>query len=390
MNRLEFLEARLTADESFVAKEKGVKLYDGDEKSGYEDGEVVLTSHRMFWGRSGEIAKGMTCMSLSLSRVDSLYEEWASANLFGRKKRLIIRLLPISAGDKKLPGPRDGSTQSFIKLSTKSGITDEFISSFRETVNAQVWNVNTGEDSQAPPKIQLRSGIVGIERKMQERQKFTEESVSIAFQDLSKLMAMAQEMSNVSKSISKKIKDHQGEISADDTVKFKSYLLSLGIDDPVMKDNYSSASDYYDSLAKQLTEFLLDALTENGGMISLADVYCRVNRARGMELLSPEDLLNACHRMRGPIRLRTFPSGAMVLQTDSHDNEMITRQICEELKTRTSVSMEELAQHFNISLVLSMERLLTAERSGEICRDESVEGVRFYLNLFLTQKNAQE
>lgn len=29
-------------------------------------------------------------------------------------------------------------------------------------------------------------------------------------------------------------------------------------------------------------------------MMTLPDVYCRVNRARGIELLSPEDLLNAC------------------------------------------------------------------------------------------------
>lgn len=152
------------------------------------------------------------------------------------------------------------------------------------------------------------------------------------------------------------------------------------------KDNFSSSSDYYDSLARQLTEFLLDPLSESGGMMALADVYCRVNRARGMELLSPEDLLNACHRMTGPIKLRTFPSGAMVLQTDSHNNEMITREICDELEKRTCISIEELARHCNISLVLSMERLLTAERSGEICRDESVEGLRFYLNLFLSPR----
>lgn len=220
MNRLEFMEARLSEDETFVAKEKGVKLYDGDEKTGYEDGEVVLTTHRMFWGKSGDIAKGMTCMSLSLSRVDSLYEEWASANLFGRKKRLIIRLLALSPNEKKLPGPRDGSVQNFIKLSTKNGVNDEFINSFRETVNAKIWDVNTREGD-SPLKIKLRSGITGIERSMQEKQKFTEESVSIAFQDLSKLMAMAQEMTSISKGISNKIKDRQGEISDDDTVKFK-------------------------------------------------------------------------------------------------------------------------------------------------------------------------
>lgn len=229
MNRLEFMEARLSEDETFVAKEKGVKLYDGDEKTSYEDGEVVLTTHRMFWGKSGEIARGMNCMSLSLSRVDSLYEEWASNNLFGRKKRLIVRLLRLSPDEKKLPGPRDGSVQNFIKLSTRNGVSDEFINSFRETINVKIWEVNSREGD-GPLKIKLRSGITGIERSLQEKQKFTEESVSIAFQDLNKLMAMAQEMTNISKSISNKIKDKQGEISDDDTVKFK--VRSLCIANP--------------------------------------------------------------------------------------------------------------------------------------------------------------
>lgn len=28
--------------------------------------------------------------------------------------------------------------------------------------------------------------------------------------------------------------------------------------------------------------------------MTLPEVFCRINRARGMELLSPEDVLNAC------------------------------------------------------------------------------------------------
>lgn len=57
-------------------------------------------------------------------------------------------------------------------------------------------------------------------------------------------------------------------------------------------------------------------------MMSLADVYCRVNRARGLELLSPEDLLTAAQMMEGlnlPLRLHRFDSGVMVLQLTSHN-----------------------------------------------------------------------
>lgn len=54
--------------------------------------------------------------------------------------------------------------------------------------------------------IKLRTGIVGIERGIQEKQKATDDNISVSFQDLSKLMAMANDMVHISKSISAKIR----------------------------------------------------------------------------------------------------------------------------------------------------------------------------------------
>lgn len=118
-------------------------------------------------------------------------------------------------------------------------------------------------------------------------------------------------------------------------------------------------------------------------MMSLADVYCRVNRARGLELLSPEDLLEACKLLIGPIKLRQFPSGAMVLQLENHDDESVAQETAEYTERCTSISADELARVVGISLLLANERLLTAERLGKLCRDESIEGLRFYPNRFL-------
>lgn len=36
--------------------------------------------------------------------------------------------------------------------------------------------------------------------------------------------------------------------------------------------------------------------------MTLSDVFCRINRARGLELLSPEDILSAC-QMLGQMNL---------------------------------------------------------------------------------------
>ncbi|XP_073844083.1 vacuolar protein sorting 36 [Musca autumnalis] len=397
MNRFEYIQARLNENESFVSKESQIKLYDGDQKTQFEEGELVLTTHRLFWGRPGEIARAAVCLCLNLKYIVSVSEEQASNFVFGRKTRLILHLRPPAAD--KQPGPLDNSNNSFIKLSGKHGVLPEFANALRETLQARIWDVqipspgsglNGGEAQENPrekaareAKLRMRTGIGGIEKAIEQKTKETEENIALAFQDLRVLMAMAKDMVSIARVISDKIRSQKGEISDDETVRFKSYLLSLGIDDPVTRDGFSSESAYYKRLAGQLCEMLLDPLEEAGGMMSLADVYCRVNRARGLELLSPEDLLQACRCMEGPIKLRTFPSGAMVLQLDSQDDELTASDTLSLVQESTSLAVEELAKARNISLILAKERLLTAERLGKLCRDESLEGLRFYPNYIL-------
>ena len=45
-------------------------------------------------------------------------------------------------------------------------------------------------------------------------------------------------MVKLAQSISTKIREKQGEITEDETIQFKSYLLSLGIDDPITKVSF--------------------------------------------------------------------------------------------------------------------------------------------------------
>ncbi|XP_055856158.1 vacuolar protein-sorting-associated protein 36 [Episyrphus balteatus] len=397
MNRFEYTAARLFEGESIVSQDRNVKLYDGDDKTQFEEGEVVLTTHRLFWGRPGEIAKAATVLCLQLKYVLSLGEETASSFIFGRKIRIIVHLRP-PAND-KAPGPMDFSTAGFIKLSGKNGLNREFSMALWETTEARVWEVRCnvpppppGSDTPSPrnesiPKIKLRTGIGGIEKSIEQKHKQTNENIALAFQDLKVLMAMAKDMVGISKEISSRIRERKGEISEDETVQFKSYLMSLGIDDPVTRDAFSSNSAYFKSLARQICELLLDPIEESGGMMSLADVYCRVNRARGLELLSPEDLLNACHYLDGPIKLRQFPSGAQVLQMESQDDAIVARDTAEKVEAATSLAIEELSKDMKISLLLAKEKLLVAERMGLICRDESIEGLRFYPNLLLRNQD---
>lgn len=52
-----------------------------------------------------------------------------------------------------------------------------------------------------------------------------------------------------------------------------------------------------------------------------------------------------------------------------------------------SITAEELATFLNISVMLARQRLLVTETCGKCCRDESIEGLRFYPNLFLTTED---
>ena len=106
---------------------------------------------------------------------------------------------------------------------------------------------------------------------MSKKNKADQANISKAFQDLDVLINMAKPMVALSKSISTKIRDKQGEITEDETVQFKSYLLrsdlthlnfvfvlefiwssSLGIDDPVTKDSAGSDKKYYQGLAQEM------------------------------------------------------------------------------------------------------------------------------------------
>jgi ESCRT-II complex subunit VPS36 len=313
---------------------------------------------------------------------------------FGKKKRLVAHLHDVAPHHNKSPGPMEFARGTFIKFSGPNGISASFIQAFNETVMARVWEISekqiTLESAPSPQRqIKPRSGIIGIEKGIREKQKQTDENISVAFQDLSKLMGMAKEMVNVSKVISQKIRDRQAEgggSDEDDTLKFKSLLMSLGIDDPVTKDNFTSNTEYLRSLGNEICQSLLDVMTEQGGMMTITEVYCRINRARGLELVSPEDVLNACKLLNGPMKLRKYPSGAMILQLDNHNDELVAEEMENLTTEKGSMSIEECAREKHISVLLAHERFLIAERAGRVCRDESVEGLRFYPNLLLTNQ----
>ncbi|CAN6464507.1 unnamed protein product [Victoria cruziana] len=165
------------------------------------------------------------------------------------------------------------------------------------------------------------------------------------------------------------------------------WLLSVGIVSPVTKE--TAGALYHQQLSRQLADFIKGHLERSGGMIALIDAYCLFNRARGTELISPEDMLQACaiwEKYDVPVMLRKFDSGVKVIQSKTHsDDEVFSRiesLVVRPDALRLGISASDAARTLGIAPALAKEHLLAAETRGLLCRDASHEGLRFYVNLF--------
>ncbi|XP_076068812.1 vacuolar protein sorting 36 [Oratosquilla oratoria] len=386
MDRWFWCDSALVAGETVLDSVDGIRLYDGDKKTGYEDGFLTLTNHRLLWKHSSNNSS----LALSLDLV-VLVEEEGGGFTSSPKAVLHLSLPPHT----KPAGPVTSSSNSHIKLSFRHGRPASIMKNLQKSISDREWekvpsqNLPLSGVTSGLGGRPIRAGILGIERAIHERAQKTDQNINKAFEDLNQLMGLAKDMVILSKSISTKIKEHSGEISADETTQFRSYLLSMGIDDPVTKETYGSTSQYHQELAKELARAMEEPIREAGGMMLVSEVYCRINRARGLHLLSPEDVLNACKAMQGlglPLRLHVFDSGVCVVQLSSlQESSVVAETEMVLLEKQEGISSTDLARLCGISVMLAQERLLQAERAAKAVRDESSEGLRFFPNLFFSK-----
>lgn len=120
-----------------------------------------------------------------------------------------------------------------------------------------------------------------------------------------------------------------------------------------------------------------------------------MHRARGMELVSPDDLRIAAElfeTLRLPIRFRIFPSGVAVVQDHSWSDDAVCSKIVDILNAPNPDVMDaslgrglaptQYALEATVPMAVAMEQLLLAERKGFLCRDDTACGLYFYRNVF--------
>lgn len=281
--------------------------------------------------------------------------------------------------------------------------TSPFVGSPTEPASATV----TGQTSR-PAGV----GIAGLERRGLELRKNNEVVLGNAFEDLEALMASAKEVIALAETFAAESGMGQNGDSTEASAVLSQSASAMGmVTTKDMLGSGTGAEDLYLSeLSRNLAEYLTDdrkgILQKEGGIMSLIDLWAVFNRTRnGVELVSPSDFHKAAQlweKLKLPVRLRQFKSGLVVVQRYDWSDEKTIQQLevwLDELLFEPldvpwdwsvygrGVTAQEAAQRFGWSVGVATEELEMAEDRGILCREEGIEGVRFWRNHILTLDN---
>ncbi|KAJ2517854.1 Vacuolar protein-sorting-associated protein 36 [Coemansia sp. RSA 1939] len=308
--------------------------------------------------------------------------------------------------DEAMRGESDGGSGDLIKLSFRGGGSSAFYASLRSAVDSSTWLVvGVGPAPEASGGEAARDarpaagGISTLVSAAHETERVRDATLRSAFLDLDALTAKASEILGMAEHIAtqlnapaaSKLRARGGGESDEDAAEranaFRQYLLDLGIDSPVTKDTAGAA--FHEELARELCDFLENYVSKCGGTVALVDAYCLYNRAREFSLVYPADFVQACGKfapLRLPLRLREYPSGLLAIEDSSSASDaLIISRVNRYIRGFGPVTASDLAAIEECPLPLAEERLWICERAAQICRDESVEGVRYYANIFAAQ-----
>eukprot|EP00898_Chlorokybus_atmophyticus_P007091 jgi/Chlat1/7383/Chrsp6S07420 len=382
-------------------------------------GVAHLTTHRLLWlatpkstnNPQGGALTSLHC-ALPLGALADVFHARKGLGAVFYDPKLRLRVWVTQQGTASITGAKDAVGNAGIALSFRAGRYDDFCQQLQEALNQKVWlndpppppaptstpSTSVPTDS-ASPSVPLghrapvafgtsRAGISGILRHEQLASAQTTRTLETAFTDLDALMTKARDLVKLADRMRAALGSQQGTSSETqgEQEEIQEWFLSVGIASPVTKE--TAGALYHQQLSRQLADFLLVPLERAGGMIALPDVYCMFNRARGTELISPEDLVQACRvweSINVHLRLRKFDSGVLVVQSKTHND----RQAAEQLQAlvrpsggREGISISDAAKALGVAPALAREQLLMAESYGLLCRDESADGLRFHDNFF--------
>ena len=284
-------------------------------------------------------------------------------------------------------GPLEKATETLkVKFTFcgKSVSIQDVQAYIRRIIDIKAW------ESSSERVISNSMGVSGILKSLEDASKKRDKAVSNeSFKDLESLMEKAGEMTKLAESLISKLTkmDSDLELGSEESASFKKDLIDFGIIQPVTKE--TSGNKYFQDLANELSNFLVPYSKKSGvNQYSLSDVFCLFNRARGIALVSPQDVYRASTQMKSlalPFELKTYTSGVNVLELMLLDGQesLLDRIVKLINEQETGLTASNIAASLNLSVIVAKEQLLVAETKSLVCRDDTINGLFFFSNLFI-------
>jgi ESCRT-II complex subunit VPS36 len=351
-----------------------------DRRSGLT---LTVTTHRIVLFGGG----GRAPRYLHLSNVFSAEDETA----YFRSPKI---LLCTAVGDLLLVFPRRGLPSGGAGDSRAARNRDEALRHVRKALERRQWEQDDDRSRQKkkePAAGRRRVGVDAILSSTQARHRQAAALTEQAFEgDADQLLREAAELVQVIHKYVATLDKHSdkggggGDDDDEDADKLADLLQDMGMTSALSRADFRGREEaYYEQTARQIADFLS---RKQETVLTLTDVYCLFNRARGSHLLSPEDLIKAVERMDGldlGVSLVTFPSGLKVLQKEEVNEDVLAARFLSMCDGADGyVTALSVSRQTHVPVVLAQEQLLVAERAEHLVRDETLESVQFYPNKF--------
>jgi ESCRT-II complex subunit VPS36 len=267
-----------------------------------------------------------------------------------------------------------------VKLSFRGSGHKSFLGHLAKALEKKAWLESERRARSAQESRQFVAGVSGLMKKAESDRQRQAVDQTEAFGDLDGLMRQAGEMAKLAETIVAKLAARQqGDTLGDaEDREFRALIADLGLSSGTAN---VSKSAYHSELAKQVSAFTERLFSlKSLQIVTLADLYCYFNRARGNDLVSPSDLHKAASLMDTlglPVKLRPLSSGLLVLQSTSFSDGQLASRLT------APVTPVGLAAQESISIQLATELLAALDFAGNLCRDQTPSGPAYYPNLIL-------
>lgn len=451
--------AALEADEVCLLTQHGVALYNKDVKTQWRKGKLSLTTHHLMYQ---DEADASTILQLPLELVRRAGQSPSTASGFG----------PFSSPKVIVPLPQS----TYIKLSFRSGGVDDFFPALVKALEKKAWvklpstspssspaaaqqssahasssstataartgssNAAAAGSSPAPqqpvvlPPVPRGVGIAGVQQASAQSAAMSEtlKDVDDVMNKASALVANIRRIRERNEATAAAGAAPGSETAAERT-KIESIESTLGLGTMVTRSGKgSSESQFHKDLALELHTWMTHErnakLFNDMPVVPLIELFALYNKARGGDLVSPLDVLNACTYMTEKISstrydLVTLSSGRKAL-VNKDDSLLLAKlavllgpQLVSDARSPVqdarakessgkgitplltvpstkclpsssaalrSVSDVQLAERMQVSTEVAADILSTLEQKGYLCcGDTGFDCFVFYWNIFV-------